>query len=263
MTEADLEAIRAGVAAARYRLAIFETASAGTVTARRPRAVRAPCRAHGVNALASAFGLRLLRAVPNYGGTKAQAIEVERLCALAAAGVRVPEVLHVDAGFTVIPHLEGPSLVRAIERGAGAGFTARQSGLAALVDVHARGGYLSQAFARNFIVTRSGLARIDFEDDPLEDMSLEEAPARDWLAYLHSTAWLLDREADEIHAAFASCIADERPAVRDELVTAGRRPAPLRHLPRSRRPWGREVVGTRAVARLFAAASMAPAKMRA
>ena len=40
-------------------------------------------------------------------------------------------------------------------------------------------------------------------------------------------------------------------SVRDLATAAGRRLAVLRHLPRSRRTWGREVVGAQALASLF------------
>ena len=263
MTEADLETIRERIVASRYRVAIIDTASAGKVVVKRQRPGRGPLRAHAVNALAGLVAPRLLRAVPAPGGARAQAIEVRRLTALAAAGVRVPEILHVDPAFIVIRHLEGPSLVQAIEAGGPAGLAAWQGGLEALVEVHARGGYLSQAFARNFIVTSDGLAMIDFEDDPLEAMTLDEAQSRDWLAYLHSTVWLLDRDSPEVRAGFAARLAEERSPVRDLVTAAGRRLAFLRHLPRSRRTWGREVAGLQALAGLFHLSSAAPAKMRA
>ena len=263
MTEVDLAAIRERIVASRYRVAIVDTASAGKVVAKRQRPGRGPWRAHAVNALARLVVPKLLRAVPAPGGARAQAIEVSRLTALAAAGVRVPEVLHVDPGFIVIRHFDGPSLVQAIEAGGSAGLRAWQGGLEALVETHARGGYLSQAFARNFIVTRGGLAMIDFEDDPLEAMTLDEAQARDWLAYLHSTVWLLDRDSAAVRAGFAARLAQERAPVRDLVTAAGRRLAFLRHLPRSRQTWGREVAGLQALARLFHLSSAAPAKMHA
>lgn len=263
MTEADLATIRERIAASLYRVAIVDTASAGKVIAKRQRPGRGPWRARAVKALARLFAPKLLQAVPAPGGARAQAIEVGRLTALAGAGVRVPEILHVDPGFIVIRHLDGPSLVQAIEAGGAAGFDAWQAGLEALVEVHARGGYLSQAFARNFIVTRAGLAMIDFEDDPLEAMTLEQAQARDWLAYLHSTVWLLDHDPAQVRAGFSARLAQERPPVRDLVTAAGRRLAFLRHLPRSRRTWGREVAGVQALARLFHMSSAAPAKMLA
>ena len=250
MTEAELETIRAQVAGWRYRVKVVDTTT-GRVVVKRQRPARSAWRARALNLLARLLGLRLLQAVPAHGGAKGQAIEVARLGALAGAGIHVPEVLHVDPGFIVIAHLDGANLVELIERGGATGFEAWQRGVATLVELHARGGYLSHAFARNFIVSDAGLAMFDFEDDPLEVLTLEEAQARDWLAYLHSTVWLLEREAAEIAAALATRLAHERPAVRELVAAAGRRLAVLRHLPRSRRTWGREVVGVQALASLF------------
>jgi hypothetical protein len=263
MTDADLAAIRERLAASRPRVCLVDTPGSGAVIAKRQRPARDPWRAHAVNVLARLVGLNLLQAVPAPGGATAQATEVARLVALAAAGVRVPEVMHVDPDFFVIRHLAGTSLVQAIEKGGAAGSDAWQAGLGALVEVHARGGYLSQAFARNFLVAPSGLAMIDFEDDPLEAMTLEEAQARDWLAYLHSTVWLLDRDPDEIRAVFAAWLGQDRSAVRDKVASAARRLAFLRYLPRSRRTWGREVAGVQAAASLFHRCAIAPAKMHA
>ncbi|MDQ2928183.1 MAG: hypothetical protein M3R22_08455 [Pseudomonadota bacterium] len=250
MTEADLDGIRADVASWRYRVQEVETGE-GRVVVKRQRPARSAWRAHAVNLLARLFRLRLLQVVPAHGGGKGQAVEIERLRRLAAAGARVPAVRHVDPGFIVIEHLEGTRLVELIERGGDAGFDAWQRGLAARVELHGRGGYLSHAFARNFIATRAGLAMIDFEDDPLEAMAIDEAQARDWLAYLNSTAWLLQRDAAAITAAVASQLERERASVRDLVEAAGTRLAVLRHLPRSRRTWGREVVGVQALASLF------------
>jgi tRNA A-37 threonylcarbamoyl transferase component Bud32 len=250
VTDAELAGLRAQVAGWRHRVGVVELGE-GKVVVKRQRPARGAWRARAVNLLARAFGLRLLQAVPAHGGAAGQAIEVARLRSLAAAGVRVPAVLHVDPGFIVIAHLEGTSLVERIERGSIEGFDAWQHGLSALVDLHGRGGYLSHAFARNFIATDAGLAMIDFEDDPLEVLALDEAQARDWLAYLHSSVWLLQRDAAEIGRSVAAALAREKAGVRELVVGAGRRLALLRHLPRSRRTWGREVVGVQALASLF------------
>ena len=250
MTDAELAGIRAHVEGWRYRTKAVDT-DGGRAVVKRQRPARGAWRAHAVNLLARAFGLRLLQAVPAHGGARGQAIEVDRLQRLAAAGVHVPAVLHVDPGFIVIEHIPGTSLVELIECGGDAGFDAWQRGLSALVDVHVRGGYLSHAFARNFIAATEGLAMIDFEDDPLEALSLDEAQARDWLAYLHSTAWLLQRDAATIARVVDAHLRRESPGIRALVTSAGRRLAVLRHLPRSRRTWGREVVGVQALASLF------------
>ncbi len=250
MNEAELVRLRAEVAGWRHRVGVVET-SDGKAVVKGQRPARSAWRARAVNLVARAFGLQLLQAVPARGGAEGQATEVRRLRALAAAGVRVPAVLEVEPAFIVIGHFEGRSLVELIEQGGVAGREAWQRGMAALVDLHARGACLSHAFARNFLATDAGLAMIDFEDDPLEVLTLDEAQARDWLAYLHSTVWLLRGEGAEIGRRVAAELAREKPAVRDLLAAAGERLAVLRHLPRSRRPWGREVVGVQALASLF------------
>ena len=250
MNEAELVRLRAEVAGWQHRVGVVET-SDGKVVVKGQRPARSAWRARAVNLVARAFGLRLLQAVPARGGAEGQATEVRRLRALAAAGVRVPAVLEVEPAFIVIGHIEGRSLVELIEQGGAAGHEAWQRGMAALVDLHSRGACLSHAFARNFLATDAGLAMIDFEDDPLEVLTLDEAQARDWLAYLHSTVWLLQGERAEIGRRVGAELAREKPAVRNLLSAAGERLAVLRHLPRSRRPWGREVVGVQALASLF------------
>lgn len=250
MTEADFDRIAASVAASRDRVAYADT-SVGPVVVKRQRAARSHWRGRAVNGLARALGVAPLQAVPAHGGARGQATEVERLRSLRGAGVRVPEVLHVEREFIVMRRLAGTSLVHLIERGGSDGFAAWTHGLDAIADVHARGGYLSHAFARNFIATDSGIAMIDFEDDALEVMSLAEAQSRDWIAYLHSTLWILERPLDEARAAVAQRLAGEAAAVRDLCERAGRRLAVLRRLPIGRRPWGREVAGARALAHVF------------
>ena len=250
MDDADVEAVRARLAVSRFRIKVIET-GAGRVVAKRQRPHRSAWRARGVNVLARAVGVPILQAVPAHGGARAQRIEVERLRALRAAGLRVPEVLHVDAAFIVISHLDGRSLVELIEAGGARGWDAWRQGLDAIAEVHARGQYLSHAFARNFLAAPgAALAMIDFEVDPLEVLSLDQAQARDWLAYLHSTLWLLE-PSPATAPAVASRLATARPAVRAQIEAAGRRLAVLRHLPRSRRTWGREVAGVRALAAFF------------
>jgi len=258
MTDADLDRIAARLAASADRVAVVDT-SVGKVVVKRQRPPRSVWRGRAVNALARTLGVAWLQAVPQYGGARGQATEVERLRGLRGAGVRVPEVLHVEREFIVMRHLAGAPLVQLIERGGHEGFEMWRRGLAAIADSHARGGYLSHAFARNFIATDSGMAMIDFEDDALEVMSLAEAQSRDWLAYLHSTLWILDHRCGDARAAVAERLAGESAAVRELVERAGRRLAFLRHLPAARRPWGREVAGARALARVFPLAAPADA----
>lgn len=258
MTEADLDRIAAHLAASPDRVT-FAGTSVGVVAVKRRRRPRSRWRGRALSLLARGLGVRPLQAVPAHGGARGQATEVERLRTLRGAGVRVPEVLHVERAFIVMRHLAGTSLVHLIERGGSEGFQAWRRGLDAIADAHARGSCLSHAFARNFIATESGVTMIDFEDDPLEVMSLAEAQTRDWLAYLHSTLWILERPFGETRAALAHVLAGEPDVVRELVERAGRRLAVLRHLPDARRPWGREVAGARALAHAFPLPVPAPA----
>lgn len=250
MTEADFDVIAARLGASAYRVTYADT-SVGQVVVKRQRFPRGRWRVRAVNLLARALGVAPLQAVPAHGGARGQATEVERLRSLRGAGIRVPEVLHVEREFIVMRRLAGTNLVHLIERGGSEGFAAWTRGLDAIADVHARGGYLSHAFARNFIATDSGIAMIDFEDDALEVMSLAEAQSRDWIAYLHSTLWVLERPFDEARTAVAQRLVGETAAVRELFEHAGRRLAVLRRLPTGRRPWGPEVAGARALAHVF------------
>ena len=250
MTEPELERVRAALAVSTHRVSVVD-AGERRVVVKAQRPARSAWRARALNAMARGLGITLLRAVPAHGGARGQEIEVERLRTLHAAGLHVPEVLHAQPGFIVLEMFEGPMLVALVEQGGMAGFEAWRRGLAAIVEVHARGAVLSHAFARNFIVTADGLGMIDFEDDPLEAMPLEAAQARDWLAYLHSTLWLIDRPLPEVQAAISVRLADESPAVRALVEGAGRRLSPLRHLPDSRRVFGREAMGARALGAVF------------
>jgi hypothetical protein len=101
----------------------------------------------------------------------------------------VPQVLHVEADFFVQSHVGDQRLDALLQLPDAALWW--QRGLHVLVELHAQGQYLSQAFTRNFIGSGDTLAVIDFEDDPLEVLSLQQAQARDWLAYLHSSARVL------------------------------------------------------------------------
>ncbi len=121
-----------------------------------------------------------------------------------------------------------------------------QRGLRTLVDVHARDQYLSQAFARNFIAVGDMLVMIDFEDDPLEVMTLDQAQARDWLAYLHASALAF---GSRLPAPRAECIAllreqlaRERQPVRALVADAARRLRWVQRLPAGDgRGWRRHI----------------------
>lgn len=233
------------------RIEVFDT-SAGRVIAKGHRPLRSPTRHRVLNAIARLVGVPFLRAVPVHGGARAQAVEVARLRALHAAGAPVPEVLHVAPDHFVMRWLGASHLADLLSRRHPAAFELWLGGAQALVRVHAAGQYLSQCFGRNVIVDAQAepprfVGMIDFEDDPLEVMSLPEAQVRDWLIYLQSTLWNLPVPPARIDAALDALIDAESAPVQALFAAACQRLAWLRHLPESRR-WGRDTIAVQAVA---------------
>ena len=247
MNGEDIDRIRALDDWRKHRTGIVET-SDGRVVVKGQRPPRVIDGHSLLDALASLAGAPLLRAIPAHGGARGQAVEVRRLTELHAAGVRVPRVLHVDEEFFAMEFLDGPNLAQALAQQPARALGLWQEGLALVHEVHARGQYLSQANARNIIVTPEGVAAIDFEDDPLEVLTLEQAQVRNWLMYLQSTVWLMP----EAHPRLLSVWERFAPAASalqpDLLLRTALRLGWMRHLPHKRRPWGRDIVSAQAAA---------------
>lgn len=201
-----------------------------------------------MRAAARLSGAQALLPVPAHGGARAQAIELRRLRELRAAGVPVPAVLQEGADDIVLQFLGDQALVEQFKLDAATGLAAWQRGLEAIADVHARGEHLSQAFARNMLEYDRRIWFIDFEDDPLETMSLVQAQVRDWLAYLHSSIWLLAAPRAALLETWDTTARAMPEPVVQCLRHDTRRLLWLRHLPTRRRPWGRDVVSAQALA---------------
>lgn len=204
-------------------------------------------------ALAHTTGVPVLQPVPNAGGRVAIATEVQRLRTLAAAGLRVPQVLAAtDDGFvmrdlgaqssTGLPAAPvdnlGSVLEKAVAQGPQAVLWRWQQGWQALRQVHTAGQCLSQAFARNLVLCPDGVVGfIDFEDDPAAHLALSLCQLRDALCYLHSTAWVLERvqalpAGQQIWDRWQQGLPQQ---ARQALQQALQRLRVLRHLPTSRR----------------------------
>lgn len=234
------------------RVEVFADTSCGPVIAKGHRPLRSPTRHRVLNAIAALVRVPLLRAVPVHGGARAQQVEIERLRQLAAVGAPVPPVLHVADDHFVMGWLGGNHLAGILHQRHPAAFELWRQGGQALVQVHAAGQYLSQCFGRNMIVDDASepprfAGMIDFEDDPLEVMGLDEAQVRDWLIYLQSTLWDLQVPQSRLDAALDELLAAERAPVRMGFAGACRQLAWLRHLPGTRR-FGRDTMAVQAVA---------------
>lgn len=262
LTPQDLDRFRASTGWRLQRTEIFHDTSQGSVVVKGQRAPRSPWRYRLLDGFAQLAGVPLLRAVPAHGGAHAQRLEVSRLRKLAEAGLPVPQLLHVEDDFFVQRYLGASRLDTLLRRDKALLWW--QRGLQCLVLLHAHGEYLSQAFARNFIAQGETLAMIDFEDDPLEVMSLEQAQARDWLAYLHSSARALGVQPAAQQALaidiLGAELARERAPVRELAVHAARRLRWLQRLSaRDGRGWRRHVAIAQSAVTLILAADAAKA----
>jgi tRNA A-37 threonylcarbamoyl transferase component Bud32 len=259
MTPADLQRIRSSSGWRQHRVELFHDTSAGSVIVKGQRAQRPAWRYRLLNGLVRLIRLPLLKAAPAHGGARAQRIELDRLHRLAAAGVPVPQVLHAEDEFFVQSWLGEARLDQLLKRGDALLWW--QRGMRALVDVHARDQYLSQAFARNFIARGDALAMIAFEDDPLEVMTLEQAQARDWLAFLHASALAFRKRLPAPHAECVALLraelARERAPVRRLVSDAARRLRWVQRLPAGDgRGWRRHVAILHAAVGLMRAADL-------
>ena len=250
LTGAQLQAIGGAKVRQAARTAVLDL-DGRLVVVKGQRAARLATGYHLLNLFAWLAGQPCLRAAPAHGGAQAQALELARLRELAQAGVAVPKLLHEASDYFVMSHAQGPDLASHLPRSP---LLLRQRwnlGLAFLREVHARGQYLSQAFARNLIVTNEGIVAIDFEDDPRQVMSLHAAQTRDWLAYLHSTLWLLPWHEPWVVADLLGVLNKEAQSVRQALRELARGWGWLRRLPKARRPWGRDLIGLQALAEVL------------
>lgn len=144
-----------------------------------------------LDAIARGLDIDALRPPPHPGGGEAKRIEARRLAELGAQGVRVPRVLGEGASTLLLSNL-GDTFAAQL-RAAG-GDAARIDALTsavidAIADAHARGAYFGQPLPRNITLDDSGrVGFIDFEEDPLDVMSLPQAQARDWLMFGYGVA---------------------------------------------------------------------------
>lgn len=205
-----------------------------------------------LNLLASLLRQPMLRPVPAPGGSKAQTIEIMRLRALDAAGVSVPKVLHLTRGWFALSYIGDHTVDQKLRHDSKNGQQYWESGLDAILTLHKLGQTASQCFARNMIWNDGKISFIDFEDDPVTAMPLVSAQARDWLLYLHSTAFTLKFGPSEALAArFLHFLEQDNYQVQLEVLRAARTFSWLRFLPSKRKPWGRDVVAAQSAAAIL------------
>jgi tRNA A-37 threonylcarbamoyl transferase component Bud32 len=204
-----------------------------------------------LNTLACVLRQPMLRAVPAPGSSAAQTIEVARLRALASAGVSVPEVLHVTPQWFAISFLGATSIDQLLRQQPEQALHYWQDGLQAILELHRLCQTASQCFARNMIWHEGTVSFIDFEDNPSSVMPMAAAQARDWLLYLHSTAYILNMAEQDIAQHFLRYLRQDEQDVQREVIRAARTFGWLRILPSERKPWGRDVISAQAAGQVL------------
>jgi len=184
--------------------------------------------------------VRALQPVPNPGGAIAVDREAKRLRELANAGIAVPVLLAKQEDALLMTEVSIAGQSKQLEHALKESVNSAQclalftQAVSAISQVHAADQYLSQAFARNIMITHDGsIAFIDFEDDPGEVMALPLCQARDWLCFIFSTALITTQhhQLEGAVAALAHAISQERYAAQKALVKVCRRLAWIRFLP--------------------------------
>ena len=176
-----------------------------------------------LGAVARRLHLDILRPPPHRGGDAARDTEMRRLAELQAQQVNVPPVLGQGAALLILGE-NGRSLASCLREADPAACDALvAAALAALVRAHGNGAYFGQPLSRNMTWDGQAIGFLDFEEDPLEVMSLVQAQARDVLMLVRGVArHYLGRPA-ALQALLDAAMAGESPAVLDLVrETAGR-----------------------------------------
>lgn len=112
----SIEIIESSPGWRRHRIEFFDLPE-GRMVVKGQRPARGPWAHRVLNGIAALAGVPCLKAVPVHGGQKAQDVEVRRLRALAAVGVRVPKVLHVAQDYFVMENMGSTNLVCQLAEG--------------------------------------------------------------------------------------------------------------------------------------------------
>ncbi len=145
------------------------------------------------------LGADALKPVPSLGGVTAIKNESAALKRLAKHNILAPTLLAQTEQALMMSNLSDiDNLMEALLKAQRSNNNELllkywEQGAIAITEVHKKGQYLSQCFARNMMVCPDDkIGFIDFEDEPSEVLTLAQCQTRDWLCYLHSTAFLLD-----------------------------------------------------------------------
>ncbi len=204
------------------------TTKQGSYWLKKSAPARGVFRYHALNFFSWMLRLPLLKAVPQPGGSEAIQTEIRRIKSLAANDINVPELVACDEDWLLIKDV-GQSIINNMKQPDTSQQTRRllfTACLEAIKALHLQQQYLSQGFIRNMLLVKESpltIAFIDFEDDPLQVMSLAEAQARDVLLLVNSTARFFVDEQDFFNEAIQNFMTGHDAAVVEALrITAKR-----------------------------------------
>ncbi|MET0289839.1 MAG: serine/threonine protein phosphatase [Pseudoxanthomonas sp.] len=190
--------------------------------------------------LVNRLGIGPLRPPPHRGGDAARAIEARRLRELAAQHVNVPQVLGQGKRSLMLSD-NGRSLNACLREASSdaARDALMRLAVQAIAEAHARGAYFGQPVPRNMTFDGTQIGFIDFEEDPLEVMTLAQAQARDWLMFGYGVARYYESRPDVLQKLMADAMAQQDARIREathEATTRLQRLAGVaRHFGRSAR----------------------------
>jgi tRNA A-37 threonylcarbamoyl transferase component Bud32 len=158
-------------------------------------------RYHVLNLFSKILRTPLLKAVPQHGGKLALKTELLRINTLKKNGVLVPEICAHSEDWILLKNL-GSSIIDDMKENRKDQVRMRtlfSACLKSIKKLHLSNQYMSQGFVRNLLMvdeSKGQIGFIDFEDDPISVMTLEQAQARDLLLFINSTARFFVNDSD-------------------------------------------------------------------
>jgi len=160
--------------------------------------------------VATRMGMEPLRPPPHRVGVGAMDTEARRLTELAAQHVHVPQVIGRGRDSLVLSD-NGRSLASWLRD---AQDDVQRDhlvclALEAIAHAHAEGAYFGQPLPRNMTFDGQRIGFIDFEEDPLEVMTLAQAQARDWLMFGYGVARYYEHRPEALQALMRQAMSGE------------------------------------------------------
>lgn len=166
--------------------------------------------------VARRFGLDPLRPPRHHTGQAALQTEERRLRELAGQQVHVPQVLAREPDALLLSD-NGRSLAACLREADDAGCDRLvAAAVQAIAAAHRRGAYFGQPVPRNMTWDGQRIGFLDFEEDPLEVMPLEQAQARDWLMFGYGVARYYDHRPQVLQALLRKAMAGEGGGVQQQ-----------------------------------------------